>query len=224
MLQFIKSRLTPDEERPRLIRLGLFAGLRLNINLRTQLQFILGLWERETYPFVRKATADCEWAVDVGSGRGEYTLFFLSRARVRRAIAVEPLDFVMPMLRDNLALNGLSEDARLECVQGRLGAVKDETTFRLDDLGLDPSLPGFIKIDVDGGEVDVLAGGAALLAGGKVRLIIETHSPQLESDCISLLTAKGYRCAVIKNAWWRKLLAEERPTDHNRWLAVTPSS
>ena len=222
MLQVLKSHLIPEGEQPRVVRLGLFAGLRLNLNLRTQLQFVLGLWERETYRFVRQEVPGCEWAVDVGSGRGEYTLFFLSHPGMRQVIAVEPLDFVMPMLRSNLALNGKAHDTRLKCVEGRLGAVRHSEILRLDDLGLDPDKPGFIKLDVDGGEVDVLTGGSALLAGGKVRMLIETHSQELERDCISLLEKAGYRCQVIKNAWWRKVLHEERPTDFNRWLAVTP--
>lgn len=223
MFHSLKSRFISDVEQPRLVRLGLFAGLRLNLNLHNQMQVFFGLWEREIYRFMRQTVPGCEWAVDVGSGRGEYTLFFLKQSGVQRAVAVDPLEVMVPMIQRNLELNGMADDLRLTRIEGFLGSTTDGRMQRLDDLGLDPNAPGFIKIDVDGGEVDVLIGGSALLAGGKARLLIETHSLELEQDCIRLLTAKGYLCRVIKNAWWRRLLHEERPTDHNRWLAATPA-
>ncbi len=224
MLDSLKSLFIPAGERPRIVWFGLFAGLRLNLNLRTQLQVFLGLWEREVTRFMRQTVPGCKWAVDVGSGRGEYTLLFLKYPSICQVIAVEPLDFVMPMLQKNVALNGLGDDTRLKCIEGRLGVVSHNEMWCLDDLGLDRDAPGFIKLDVDGAEVDVLLGGAELLARRKTRLLVETHSLELEQECIRLLTNLGYQCQIIKNAWWRNFFREERIVLHNRWLAVTPLS
>jgi len=64
--------------------------------------------------------------------------------------------------------------------------------------------PCFMKIDVDGFELDVLEGARTLLQERKVRLLIETHSKQLEQGCQSILMRLGHRTRVVTNAWWRK--------------------
>ena len=76
------------------------------------------------------------------------------------------------------------------------------------------------KIDVDGGELDVLQGMSKTLSDHSNKIIIETHTPDLEKSCITFLEARGYQTRIIKNAWWRIILKEERPIDHNRWLVA----
>ena len=88
----------------------------------------------------------------------------------------------------------------------------------LDSLNLDRDKPGFIKIDVDGPECDVLDSGARLLSKADVCLLVETHSLELELGCIDRLEKLGYVCSVIRNAWWRIFVPEQRPIAHNRWL------
>jgi len=73
-------------------------------------------------------------------------------------------------------------------------------------------------IDVDGGELDVLSSGINLLADARPAVLVETHSIELERDCIGMLEKLRYRCEIIKNAWWRTVIPDLRPTQHNRWL------
>jgi hypothetical protein len=35
---------------------------------------------------------------------------------------------------------------------------------------------------------------------------------------MEFLERLGYTCRVIKNAWWRLLIPEQRPIEHNRWF------
>jgi hypothetical protein len=35
-----------------------------------------------------------------------------------------------------------------------------------------------------------------------------------------MLTAQGFQLEVVPNAWWRVILPEMRPIEHNRWLAA----
>jgi hypothetical protein len=77
-------------------------------------------------------------------------------------------------------------------------------------------------MDVDGGEEEVLDGAGAMLRTGQVRWLIETHSADLERACARRLTEHGYRVVLVRNAWWRALVPEQRPSSHNRWLVALP--
>ena len=82
-----------------------------------------------------------------------------------------------------------------------------------------------VKVDVDGAEMDVLRGAKQLIAGSAVRWIIETHTSELERECIVQLQSAGYVTRVIKKAWWRIIfpevrIAAHRPENHNQWLVA----
>ena len=56
----------------------------------------------------------------------------------------------------------------------------------LDEILAGETPPFVIKIDVDGGELDVLRSGATVLRDHDCSLIVETHSAELERSCIAL--------------------------------------
>ena len=81
-------------------------------------------------------------------------------------------------------------------------------------------------MDIDGGEEKALRGGIEALSKTPMYLLIETHSPELEQSCMNVLTDHGYAVSLIKNAWWRHFIPEERPAPrhgvlHNRWFFAT---
>jgi hypothetical protein len=69
--------------------------------------------------------------------------------------------------------------------------------------------------------MDVLRSGECLLGSAVVDLLIETHSADLEHECLEWLAGRGYNCEVIRNAPWRVLIPEARAIAHNRWLWAT---
>jgi hypothetical protein len=77
-----------------------------------------------------------------------------------------------------------------------------------------------LKIDVDGGELDVLHGAADTLQKSKCLLVIETHSLDLERDCIKYLQDLGYRCRIITPGWYRAFVSEGRQIEHNQWFVA----
>jgi hypothetical protein len=90
--------------------------------------------------------------------------------------------------------------------------------LRLDDFAERWGAPGFVKIDVEGGEADVLRGAARLLRSTHPSLLVEVHSVDLEQECADLLTQAGYRLSVVNQ---RRLLRDHRPwAGHNRWLVA----
>jgi len=149
-------------------------------------------------------------AIDVGANRGTYT-YFLSRLAAC-TIAYEPAPPMALFLRQARLANvevreaGVSNRAGKETffIQhnergqpqynvGRLGGPKPDRTGielnvkteRLDDQGF--ADVGFIKIDVEGHEWEVIDGGRDLLARSRPNLIVE------------ILEGRGDRNVVLKN-------------------------
>ena len=211
----LKNNVVPSGSRPRTIPFGPFKGLRLNIDLASQMQFYFGLWEFETHPYIHAALKESSWLVDVGAGFGELCILF--RKNLRRAIAIEPDSACLSLLRSNLALNGLSA-SDVEIVPKYVGTVSDQDHLRLDDIPVDRSGIGFIKIDIEGFEMDALEGGLSLLNEAKVKLLVEVHSRELEYRCIEFFKRYRYSSEIINNSRWRWIIPEQRPLPHNRWI------
>jgi precorrin-6B methylase 2 len=219
----IKSKIVPDQSRVRRVLFGLYRGQRLEINLQSEAQLYFGLWEREIYSVIRCAGRRAQWFLDVGAGKGELCIWFATLGHVTRIIAVEPNTAETQALRANLVTNKIAQNG-VEVVSKFAGTSEDTSYIQLDKLEISDSLPGFIKIDVDGSELDVLQSGKMLLSQGNVETLIETHSLELEQSCMEWLSARGYTCKVIKNAWWRSVIPEHRPIAHNRWFHATRSN
>ncbi len=207
--------------KPRRVPFGLYRDLILELDLIDRTQLFLGLWERETYAFVRMAAQRSEWVIDVGSGRGELCLFFLKQSSAPTVIAIEPNDSERQLMWRNLELNDCEGSASLVWVKKFVGCAGDPNFIRLDQMPVDLARRGFIKIDVDGAEMEVLQSGTDFLLNGVMDVLVETHSLLLEQACSAFLTEMGFRCQIIKNAWWRVIIPGNRPIAHNRWLWAT---
>lgn len=201
------------------VPLGLYRGLRLKLDLRSDFQLFTGLWELETHRYLNKWT-DYRWAVDVGAGVGELSLFMLKhKPSIGRIFAVEPNEAEVRHMKLNFQLNPELDVTKMAIVERPVGTGARPDELRLDELGLEPeSTPGFIKIDVDGYEIDVLKGASRILQWPNIDLLIETHSTSLEDQSIELLQGFGFATEIVKNGWYRRLIPEQRPIDHNRWL------
>src|ERR1700692_3072005 len=71
------------------IRFGIFRGIKTVAVPTESMQIRLGLWERETYKFIREAAKTARWVIDIGAGSGEHSLFFSLRTQADPIIAVE---------------------------------------------------------------------------------------------------------------------------------------
>ncbi len=210
------------ERRPRRIRLGLYRGVRMDLDPNSQSQLMLGLAERETHRYVRRGMRVAKWGIDVGAGEGELSILLAAQPNIGQVIAVEPGDAHERLLR-NIGLNDQVLMAKIVPLRLFVGTRGNASLRPLDALPVDRNSPGFIKIDVDGAEMDVLQSGKELLAARQSSVLVETHSPELEVDCNAFLKAAGYLTAIVRNAPWRTLVPETRPTPHNRWLWAQPA-
>jgi FkbM family methyltransferase len=143
--------------------------------------------------FVLQALRAGDRMVDVGANVGIYASL-AAGAVGARVLALEPATETLPDLRATLALNGIEDrvDIRPVAAGARPGVLRftrgrgttnhlapdgtaEVPVETLDALCADAP-PLLLKVDVEGAEAAVLAGAAALLAGGApMAAILETR-------------------------------------------------
>ncbi len=138
--------------------------------------------------------------VDAGANTGNHTLFFAAAMDAEVVVPIEPVPRAVAAIRALVAENGL-ENVDLSCLgraigaaPGRLRAVPSETAglgathFVPDAEGTIPRVPldalvsgrvDFLKIDVEGMEMEALAGAAALIAAQHPMLHVEVVDPRI---------------------------------------------
>jgi hypothetical protein len=218
ILSKIKAHVVPRGRKVYSIKSGIVGGMKMNLDLRHQTQIYLGLSEREIYSAIRRFSRDAMTTVDIGSAFGEYTLFFLQKTSARHVFAFDPDEGSRQNFYNNLFLNGFENDRRLRFSTKLVGESDDGSTIKLDSLIDSIESPCVIKVDVDGGELSVLQGAASLTKTRDVRWVVETHSKALELGCLKFFRDAGYQSQIVENAWWRRIVPEQRPSEHNRWL------
>ena len=162
-------------------------------------------------------------SLDIGAHKGVYSYALLKHSQAVHAFEPNPkmFDVLESWARDRvtlhpLALSNVTGEADLLVPRRRSGysnqgsslsAVKVHgdhgtvrvRTRRLDDCGLDNV--GFIKIDVEGFEKEVLEGARALLLRDRPTLLVEMeekHTGVPLAEMVSSVCAYGYRCMVLR--------------------------
>lgn len=225
LLSTVKAVIVPSVTRPHTVKAGAFRGITMEMDLQHKTQVLLGLFEREIQSWLTRFSQGVRTGIDIGADQGEYTIYFLRRPSCKQVLSFEPEVSGWPLLKSNLALNDLKNDPRLSLSSKFVGDRDDDSMCTIDSLTTSPAGPYLVKLDVDGGEASVLRGARKFLASGvPSRWIVETHSKQLEDECIEMLQQAGFNTRIIPNAWWRSMLPELRPPEHNRWLVATNES
>src|SRR5689334_19068057 len=104
ILSSIKRLIIPDKSVSVKILGGAFRGARMNLNLAHQTQLYLGLFERETYPWLSRFSKGVATAVDIGAAHGEYTIYFL-KTTIAKVYTFEPDPMMLDRISSNLKLN-----------------------------------------------------------------------------------------------------------------------
>ena len=167
---------------------------------------------------------------DVGAHFGTYTLIGLKRGGPgTRVVAYEPCELTRGYLVRHLRWNGAGDEVLVRPVccgsrqgvatffhtpgvpegingllpaEGLVGTRVGVTTLddEVRELGL---VPTFVKIDVEGAELDVLKGAARVLAQHRPRLLLSLHPRRLAEvglDCDTVrqwLTTRDYQWQVV---------------------------
>ena len=203
------------------VRAGPLRGMTLHIDPRVQADVILGAYERRLSRHVASLLGAGETAFDVGSHLGYFGILMATVVGASGSVVCfEPDPRLVGALEENVERNRSLMPAKVTIARLAVGATGGTTSFstgghstrgRLSEDGdvevevstLDGVVarfgsPRFVKVDVEGGELDVLEGAPELLAARTTSFGIEIHSAALGESCRRLLEAEGYRCDVIR--------------------------
>jgi precorrin-6B methylase 2 len=214
----IKQLVFGDRAEAKRVRVGLLRGLYFHIDPKHKSQRLIGFDEREIVSITRRFASRARTCVDIGAYDGWYTVYCASMANVERVFACEPSNGSIELLHANLSLNKNALNAKVTIIPRFIGTKIGHDWISVDDLLETSSGPFLLKVDVDGGELDVLQSAEKTLKVHAAYLIVETHSPELERDCVQFLSRFGYSSRVVKNAWYRWVIPDKRPIPHNRWF------
>jgi FkbM family methyltransferase len=142
--------------------------------------------------------------IDVGANVGNHTLFYARHTKATAVYPLEPNAVARELLLRNIEANGLADRCNLAAVNygagstSMRGSVVDSSPNNLGQASLSFSddgavqiemldtlfenvLPDFIKIDVEGMEMAVLAGAVELFKRARPSLAIEVDSNNIPS-------------------------------------------
>jgi hypothetical protein len=192
-------------------------GVTMTLDFSGHTPMFLGMYEWELHRFLRENLGSARRVFDVGGYLGYDTLIFAANMP-GEVITFEPDPGSRVMLEGNLAHNPELRD-RVTVEPLAVGAREGDGMTTIDAMSARHGAPDFIKIDIDGGELEALRGGVATLPKHRPHLVVETHSKELENECGNLLIEFGYRPIIKHN---RQVWREQRGGAlHNRWLLAT---
>ncbi|MEX2571870.1 MAG: FkbM family methyltransferase [Gemmatimonadota bacterium] len=210
----LKWLLTPLSVR---IRGGPLAGYRWSA--ATGSRFVTGTYEPSKTRAYLDHLRPGETVVDVGAHVGYYAILAAKLVGPEgRVVAFEPRPLNLRFLRLHLRLNGVANvelheagvaassgrsafDTRTGTGTGRLAADGDldVRTISLDELyqGGELVRVDFLKIDVEGGEMEVLRGAHTLIRETMPSILVATHGDDLHRAVTELLDELGYSQRVL---------------------------
>lgn len=184
---------------------------------------LLGIYELHVQRIVTDALEPGDVFFDVGAHRGYFSLLAARHVGEDGGVcAFEPLPENVERARALWARNGVSGCRLVPRAVGRstgtrrffrcpsddrrgsLAGRQDSGTFPVETIRLDDFVastgvrPALVKVDVEGAEVEVLAGSASLLAAPRPPVwIVEVHDPTRERQVRGMLEDAGYRVRVL---------------------------
>jgi hypothetical protein len=183
------------------------------------LHLYLGSSEVETTGYIKLFAREGLRCFDVG-GHDACDAMVLARLTGTTVTSFEFDETSITRMERNLALNSqLARDVQIVHTYVAHERVPSLRTDTLDGLIAERTvaLPDFVKIDVEGAEAAVLTGASELLRTRRPHLIVETHSADLEVQCVALLKEAGYSPAIVDQRRW---LRERRGSEQNRWIVA----
>jgi hypothetical protein len=114
----------------------------------------------------------------------------------------------------NAAANGHQVSDRFHLERRLVGNRPGEA--KLSELLKDNPQPSFVKVDVDGRELEVLESAKDHPGLNQTLWVVETHSMELEQDCIDWFSVRGFRPRIVAAAWCRLTIQELRQLPQNR--------
>lgn len=221
MRRMLKA-LLPDRPVPLTVLRGPFRGARIPLNPRASLRKVLGLYEHENNAWLERALKGARRVIDVGAADGYFTLgcaAVLARATGAGDVhAFESDSILARSLADAAAAS--TGGARIHVVHATVGRASGPGATCLDDLDTPDRTDTLVKIDVEGAEIDVIAGASSWLVPSN-RFLIEVHKAEYLGALQETFAARGLRLRRVDQRPLPIVGAEQRDPD-NWWLVSDP--
>lgn len=157
--------------------------------------------------------------IDAGAFIGDTSAWYLSRFKDLSVWALEPNPDNFEIARRNLAPYGERAHLLPFALSDKEGTVRFSgagTGGSISDSGIEVqtiSVPGLLqqipggrvdvlKIDIEGGEVDVFRSGMEKWLSFVKLIIVELHGPQIEQDVLKSLRRADMVCAQYRSIWY----------------------
>lgn len=180
----------------------------------------MGIYERDSQRAFVENVRPGSVVYDIGANAGFFTLLASKLAGPSGIVyAFEPLPRNVGYLEQHLSLNRC-ENVRIlplavAAESGTLrfaiahnpsqGGLAESGDLQVEAQTLDAFVaggskkPDFMKIDVEGGESDVLAGALVLLREVHPTILLSTHGWQQHEQCSETLKALGYSLSLLRD-------------------------
>jgi hypothetical protein len=211
--------LVPDRPMRMRVWRGPFRGARIVLNPRSSLRKVLGLYEYENNSWLEQALHRVTRVLDVGANDGYFT--FGCAAAFRRLgingeiVAFEPEAHCVEGLRESVQAQG-KLDVRFEIVQTLVGRDVGKGITTLDALPRDNRRETLIKIDVEGAELEVIAGAKSWMNASNP-FVIEVHKEEYLGQLQRIFAEQELKMVQV-NQRPLPLLGREYRSEINWWL------
>ncbi|WP_374147478.1 FkbM family methyltransferase [Sphingomonas sp. 28-63-12] len=215
------KRAVPDGDRQLGIYAGPFRGGVFHSNPRVSLRKMLGLYEHELNGWLSAAMQKVDLVIDVGGNDGYFTFgaaAAMKRAGSPRIVTFEPLPNHFEQLRIARQKSGYTEQ-EIRLINLLVGATEQAGMTTLDLLPeANADHCALIKIDVEGAELDVLAGAKSWIAPGN-HFLIEVHDLSFFEQIDNQFAHHGIKLDRVYQQPLPILGREYRDAD-NGWLVT----
>jgi precorrin-6B methylase 2 len=194
-------------------------GIKIYLNPQYEATMILGTNEIEIQRHFVGFSRECDYFFDIGSSNGYYGLLYKKYNPGGTVFSFDAQEGYVELQKQNFALNNWLANVHIS--DKFVSNFDSDTHISINNFFKKSGRKILLKIDIDGGEATLLNDIRELLEKNNCFLIVETHSKQLESECLHIMQDLGYTTKIVSQGWYRRFIPERRDASHhdqNRWF------
>lgn len=181
--------------------------------------FIRGKYEPYKTDAITGNFSKGEIFYDIGAHVGYFSaIAAVLNEGMGKVIAFEPRPMNIRLFKRHMKINNLKQVVLYESAVGEgekevffdtahgsaTGCVSDKGDLKVKQVSIDELVkcgeippPTFVKIDVEGGETEVLKGMKKVIAASRPKMVIATHNDECQKYVVEFLKTVNYRFEIL---------------------------